>query len=147
MKQKFGTIRQSVFLRATPLEVYDALVDPKKHAEFTHQGATGDPKVGGRFTAGDGYISGKNVELKEGKLIVQEWRTTEWPDGHPDSLLKFSFSKQKGGTRLLMVHSKVPAAQTKYYSKGWKQYYWTPLRKYFSEIKVAKEGTRKPRVQ
>jgi uncharacterized protein YndB with AHSA1/START domain len=136
-KRKFGTIRQSVFLRATPLEVYHALIDPKKHAEFTHQGATGEPTVGGSFTAGDGYITGKNVELKEGKLIVQQWRTTEWSDGFPHSLVKFSFRKQRGGTRLLMVHSKVPATQRNYYRKGWEQYYWTPLKQYLSEIKTA----------
>jgi uncharacterized protein YndB with AHSA1/START domain len=130
-KLRFGTIRQSVFLRATPQEVYDSLIDPKRHAEFTNQAATGDGKEGSAFTAGDGYISGKNIELRPGRLIVQQWRTTEWPEGYPDSLLKFTFTKRKGGTTLRMVHSKVPQSQKSYYSKGWKEYYWMPLRKYF----------------
>lgn len=78
------TIRQKVVVSATPIEVYQAFMDAKKHSAFTGSKATCDAKVGGKFTASDGYISGKNLELEEGKRIVQEWVTTEW---HINSLL------------------------------------------------------------
>ena len=92
---KGKTIRQRVVISATPNEVYEAFVDPKKHSKFTGSKATFDPRVGGEFTAWDGYISGKNLELKEGKRIVQEWQTTEWPKGFPPSRLELALKKIK----------------------------------------------------
>jgi activator of HSP90 ATPase len=53
-------------------------MDPKKHSEFTGSKATGKPRVGSKFTAWDGYITGKNLKLVRGKKIVQEWKTTDW---------------------------------------------------------------------
>jgi activator of HSP90 ATPase len=58
---KGKTIRQRVVIPATPNEVYEAFVDPKKHSKFTGSRATFDPEVGGEFTAWDGYISGNNL--------------------------------------------------------------------------------------
>jgi uncharacterized protein YndB with AHSA1/START domain len=57
------TLRQSVLLRATPHEVYEAIMDSKKHAEFTHSPAIIDRKVGGEFSAFDGWASGTTLEL------------------------------------------------------------------------------------
>ncbi|HYC11202.1 MAG TPA: SRPBCC domain-containing protein [Nitrososphaerales archaeon] len=128
---RFGVIEQTVVIGASPREVYQAYVDPEKHAAFTGFGATGTPKVGGRFTAGDGYISGKYIELKPGTRIKHEWITTEWPAGYPPSILELTMKPRGKGTELTMVHSKVPAEQVEYYAKGWKEHYWRPLRKYF----------------
>jgi uncharacterized protein YndB with AHSA1/START domain len=100
MKLKTETIRQKVLIPATPIEVYEAFIDAKKHSKFTGSKATIDPKVGGEFTAWDGYISGKNLELQDGKRIVQEWITTEWPRDYPPSRLELTFTKAKTGTEM-----------------------------------------------
>jgi uncharacterized protein YndB with AHSA1/START domain len=130
---KTKTIKQKVIIPATPKEVYETLMDPKKHSAFTGSNATGDPRVGGKFTAWDGYISGRNLELDRGKRIVQEWITTEWPDGYPTSRLELTLKKVKEGTELSMVHSEVPAEQADDYEQGWFDSYWNPLRKYFKK--------------
>lgn len=130
---KFAVIRQTAVIDAPPGRVYEAYLDPKKHAEFTGSPATGSPKVGGKFTAGDGYISGRYTELKDGKKIVHEWKTTEWPAGYPVSFVELTFKPKGKGTVLTMVHSKVPADQADYYADGWKEYYWEPLRRYFKK--------------
>lgn len=132
MAMKFSTIRQTVALSAPPEVAYEALMDSKKHAAFTGSAAKISGSVGGRLTAGDGYIKGRNLVLTKGKRIVQEWSTTEWPRGYPPSRLEIRLSKAKGGTRLLMVHSKVPAEQRDYYAQGWKDFYWAPLKKYLA---------------
>jgi activator of HSP90 ATPase len=129
---KFGIIEQKVFFEAAPGDVYDALLDSKKHAEFTGSPATTNAKKGAKFTAWDGYISGKNLELVKGKKIVQEWTTTEWPDGYPASRLEFTLTAKRGGTELEMMHSKVPAEQVADYSIGWKSSYWEPLKEYLA---------------
>jgi activator of HSP90 ATPase len=128
---KLETIVQTASIDATPDEVYEAYTDPKKHSEFTGSPATGSPRVGGRFTAWDGYISGRYVELVKGKKIVHEWRTTEWPAGYPASVVELTFKPKGKKTELTMVHSKVPAEQAEDYAEGWTDFYWKPLRKYF----------------
>lgn len=133
MPQKFGTIEQVVFLRATPAEVYDALLDPKKHSAFTGSPATTNDKIGVEFKAWDGYISGKNLELVKNKKIVQEWETTAWPKGYPRSRLEITLIPKKSGTELKMVHSKVPAQQVEDYTGGWPESYWEPLAAYLKK--------------
>lgn len=126
------TITQKVVVSAAPAEVYDALTNARKQAAFTGSAATGAARVGGRFTAWDGYITGVHRQLVKGKKIVQDWRTTEWPEGAADSRLEMTFKKVKGGTEVRMVHSNVPAEQAASYRQGWHDYYWKPLKAYFS---------------
>jgi activator of HSP90 ATPase len=132
LKQKFVTIRQDVFFRATPEEVFEALVDAGKRRQWTGQKATGDSKAGSRFTTTDGYVFGRNLELDKGKLIVQEWKTKEWPDDAPFSIVKYTVKAERGGTRLSLVHSKVPSSMADYVKSGWIEYNWEPLKKFFS---------------
>ena len=128
---KTETIRQKIVVHAKPIEVYEAFVDAKKHSAFTGSKARGKPKVGEEFTAWDGYISGKFLELVEGKKIVQEWITTDWPQGYPPSRFELVLKEVKGGTEISMAHSDVPAEQVEDTKEGWNEFYWKPLREYF----------------
>ena len=132
MPSRLKTISQKVLVTATPAAVYGAFVNAKKHAAFTHSPATGTGRVGGKFTAWDGYISGVNRVLVKNKKIVQDWQTTAWPEGAQPSRLQLTFRATKGGTEICMVHSKVPAEQADSYRRGWVDFYWVPLQAYFS---------------
>jgi uncharacterized protein YndB with AHSA1/START domain len=132
MEIKTGTIRQKVIIAATPDEVYGAYMDAKIHSKFTGSRASISPRVGGRMAAWGGYITGKNLELARGRKIVQEWSTTEWPEGYPPSILTITLRKAGDGTELTMVHSRVPRSQMKEYADGWKEWYWNPLKEYFA---------------
>ena len=132
MKTKLRTIKQKVIIPASPKEVYDAYTDPKKHSAFTESKATGKPVVGGKFTAWDGYIFGKYLELDDGKRVVQEWSSTDFPKGYGPSRLELSFNKVPKGTELVMVHSNIPEEQADETADGWVEWYWDPLKKYFS---------------
>ncbi len=125
------TIRQKEFISARPVEIYDAFLNAQKHSAFTGARATNDRWVGGKFTAWDGYISGKNLALENGRRIVQEWKTTEWPTGCKPSLLEFTFKPKGAGTVVTMVQKDVPSVQAGNYRRGWTDYYWMPLKKYF----------------
>jgi uncharacterized protein YndB with AHSA1/START domain len=131
MTLKFETIRQRAILAADPGDVFEAYVNPKKHAAFTGSAATGTPRVGCKFTAWDGYISGKYLKLDKGKKILHEWTTSEWPEGYPPSLVELTLVARGKKTELTMVHSKVPAQQAQNYAEGWKEWYWEPLKKFF----------------
>jgi len=130
---KFGKIEQTLFFKASPGQVYDALLDPEKHSEFTGSRATTSDRVGAEFEAWDGYISGKNIELVKNKKIVQDWETTEWPEGYPRSRLVFTLVPKRGGTELRMVQTRVPASEVEKYSEGWHESYWEPLSAYLEK--------------
>jgi len=132
MAENTTSFEQSQRIPATPADVFDALVDAEKHSAFTGAEATGEAVEGAPFTAWDGYIEGRFLKLVRGLLIVQEWSTTEWPDGQEPSLVEIRLEPCDGGTHLTMVHSRVPASQAGSYEKGWVDYYWTPLKEYFS---------------
>ena len=139
MKIKTTSITQKKLLPALPEAVYDALLDPKKHSKFTGSKATGNAKVGAKFTAWDGYISGRNIELEKGKRIVQEWITTDWPDQYPPSRLEFTFKEIEGKTEVTMVHSNIPTEQEQELKQGWIDFYWKPLKIYFEKLILLKK--------
>jgi uncharacterized protein YndB with AHSA1/START domain len=122
---------QKVIIPGTPEEVFEAFIDPVKHSEFTHTETIGSQEVGGEISASDGYITARNLELQKGRKIVQEWSTSEWPEGYPPSMLQLDLKKVEGGTELTMTHSKVPEEQADDYAQGWTDYYWNPLIEYF----------------
>jgi len=132
MKFETTTIKQKEIISASPKEVYEVYVDAKKHSKFTGTKATGKPVVGGKFTAWDGYMFGKFLELEEGKRVKQEWITTDWPKDYPPSIVELTFCEVPEGTELLMVHSNVPKEQADEYADGWIEWYWNPLKEYFS---------------
>ncbi len=124
-------IRQRVAIPAPPAKVYEALVNAKKHAAFTAAEATGEARVGARFTAWDGYISGRHLVLDKGRHIVQEWITTQWPKGATPSRLEIRLEPSGKGTALTMIHSGVPVSRGASLRDGWRQYYWQPMKAWF----------------
>ena len=133
---KTEKISISTTLPASPEQVYKAWLSGKEHAAFTGgQKATGSTKVGGKFTAWDDYISGKNLELDEPSRILQSWRSTEFPEGHPDSKLEILLEPNKAGTKITLNHTEIPAGQSAAYKEGWEDYYFAPMKEYFASAK------------
>jgi activator of HSP90 ATPase len=127
---KTKTIRQQATFRGTtPHDLYQWLMDSKKHSQFTGEKAVSGRKMGSRFTAGDGWIEGMNLELVKDRLIVQGWRGNDekWPKGYY-STVRFRFTKVTRGTRLDFLHSGVPAPAYEEIRDGWREYYWEPLK-------------------
>ena len=126
------TIRQSVTIPAAPEEVYEALMDSKKHAGFTGTPARISRKIGGTFSAYNGYCSGMNVELVKHRKIVQMWRGSDWPEGHY-SRATFALKKTKAGTQLTFTQTRVPDEHCNAVKQGWIEFYWEPLKKMFDK--------------
>ena len=120
-------VKQTATFKASPHEVYEALMDSKKHAKFTGDKATISRKIGGKFSTFDGYSEGINLELIPDNKIVQTWRASDWPEGHY-SKVTFSFKEIPGGTRLTFTQTGVPAKQYDDISQGWRDYYWAPMK-------------------
>lgn len=128
---KTKNLSQTTVFSASARDVYNTLMDSKKHSEFTGGKAVMSQKVGGKFTAYDGYIEGTNVELKPGKKIVQSWRGNDWPKGY-FSTITYALIEKGGKTTLKFTQKGIPAEQYDSIKKGWVDYYWKPLAKIFA---------------
>jgi activator of HSP90 ATPase len=111
--------------------IYDAWLDSAGHSAMTGAKAKASDKVGAAFTAWDGYIWGKNLELVRGERIVQSWRTTQFSDADPDSILTVTLAPIADGAELTLVHSNVPDGHKGYEEGGWEDNYFAPMKAYF----------------
>ena len=137
----------STILPATPQAIYRAWLDTRLHSAMTGGAAVMSSRLGAQVSAWDGYISGTNIELVPGERIVQTWRTTKFAETDPDSMITVHLLGTPEGTRLTLIHSDVPDAHTGYEQGGWQQFYFEPMRRYFSQLaaQLSAPGKLKPR--
>ena len=82
-------IHQEVTFKASPQQVYEALVDAAQHSAFTGAKAEISSELGGTFSCHEGQVVGRHIELEPNKRIVQAWRIAAWDDG---------YAKERGDT-------------------------------------------------
>ena len=122
----------AIFPAVTAQQIYKAWLDSAAHTAFTGSPARIDQQGTAEFTAWDGYISGKTQEAEPFHRILQSWRTTEFPEDSPDSRLEILIEDLDSGAQVTLVHSGIPAGQGKDYLQGWEEYYFEPMKRYFS---------------
>jgi activator of HSP90 ATPase len=123
----------SATITSSPARIYRAWLNSKEHEQFTGSKANVSSKIGGKFKVWDGYISGKNILLEKNERIIQSWRSTDFPESSPDSRLEIIFEKVKNGTKITLIHSEIPERQGEGYKKGWKDFYFKLMKKYFTK--------------
>jgi activator of HSP90 ATPase len=129
---KIKTLHQSILIKATPHELYEALMDSKKHSAFTGAKATIGRRVGDTFSTWDDWASGVTIELVPDKKIVQRWRGADWPEGH-HSVITFEFKKENHATRLDFTQTDIPESVYEDIAQGWQDWYWEKLLAYFQK--------------
>lgn len=129
-------IHQTVTFKASPHDVYEALMDSKKHAAFSGSKARISRAVGGSIMAYDDYISGKNVELVPDRKIVQDWRAVDWPEGYY-SRITFDLTPVPEGTRLDFTHVDLPEGTEEEFTQGWIDNYWEPMKIFLEKASEA----------
>lgn len=127
-------IKQQVNFSCKPSELFNIILDSKLHTKVTGAKASVSKKVGGKFTAYDGYCYGKNLKITANKLIVQSWRATDWPEKH-FSTLSFEFQKTDTGTKMIFSQENIPDDQFESIKKGWVDFYFNPIKDYLKSIK------------
>jgi activator of HSP90 ATPase len=142
---KTKTIHQTVTFKAPPINVYEVLMDSKKHQSLSGEKARISTKVGGSFTAWGSHISGINLVLKPGKKIVQAWRATGWwPDHY--SIAIFDIEKTAGGSKLTFTQIGVPPNRYSGHYRGWIETYWTPMKEIFATGTISEETRQRVRI-
>jgi len=132
-------ILQSVKLYTPPEDLYRSYVDSAKHTAMTGMLAKMSEKVGAKWSAFGGSISGTNLMFVPGKMVVQSWRSTNFKKTDPDSVMVMTFEKTVDGAgRIDLVHVNVSEQDYEGVTNGWNQYYWIPWRAYIKKMKGKK---------
>lgn len=131
MKNEFTL---TVTINASAEKIYKAWLSTTGHSAMTGSPAKVDGRVGGEFTAWDGYIWGTFLELEENKRITQAWRTGEFPEDADDSRVEVFLEEENGKTKLTLIHTNIPEGQADSYQQGWEDFYFKPMREYFGEL-------------
>lgn len=128
MKNEF-TLSEAFHASAETL--YKAWLSTQGHTRMTGSPAKVDGLVNGNFSAWDGYIWGTFLELEPNNRIVQNWRTSEFPEEAEDSVVEILLEEQDGKTKLTLIHTNIPDGQMQGYQTGWEEFYFKPMREYF----------------
>lgn len=119
-----SVIRQSYIIHAGVGKVWEALVNPVLINEWGAGPAKMSDKVGFKFSLWNGDIYGKNLEVKLRKMIVQEW---VFGKGKP-SRVQISLTFENQRTYIDLLHEDVPDRDRDKINKGWKDFYFGPLK-------------------
>jgi activator of HSP90 ATPase len=125
--------RNIIMAASLPAEsdkLFEMYLDATSHAAFTGLPVTIEPRAGGVFRAFDGMLSGTILHIEPKTLIVQTWRSANWPLTAMNSVLTLSFWPAPDGARIELVHVNVPEEDFAGVSQGWEKYYWTPWHNY-----------------
>lgn len=127
---KLTAFDMQISLPVQPEVAYAAWLDSRAHSAMTGGEAHCSDRLGESFTAWDGYITGKNLRLEHGQLIIQSWRTMDFEDKDSFSRLELRFQSDGQGCLLTLIHTEIPHGQPDY-KQGWEEHYFTPMRAYF----------------
>lgn len=119
-------------INTTAKEIYTSWLNSKAHTKMTGGTALTSDKIGDSFSAWDGYIKGRNLELEPYKRILQSWRTSQFEDHEEDSQIEILLNEVDGQTELILIHTNVPESGG-HYEKGWDNHYFQPMKEYFPE--------------
>src|SRR6267143_2180813 len=128
------SIQQTVRLPASPAELFDSYLDPKRHAAITGHPVTISTKPGSEFRAFDGMLSGRIVAVIPKRLVVQTWRSGKWKEKDADSSLILAFSGDPGYGQIDLVHVNVADKDVQGVTEGWEKFYWAPWRKFLGQF-------------
>jgi hypothetical protein len=117
------TVFEQTFLRAAPAELYATYLDPERHSRIIGAAVTISAVEGAEFTAFDGHVRGRNLQLVPGRLIVQDWGSDQLGPGH---LVVLAFDAVAGGTQVSLLHTGIP--DDKLPLVDWGGRYWEPWR-------------------
>ena len=115
-------------IKATPEEVYNALVKPFAIALWTGAPAKMEEKEGTEFSLFNGDIAGINLEFVPNEKIVQEWF---FGDRKEHSIVTIRLKKEGIYTIVELNQSNIPEEAYEDIKYGWDNYYFGGLSEFF----------------
>ncbi|WOH00134.1 hypothetical protein DCAR_0519492 [Daucus carota subsp. sativus] len=137
-KEGFKSIKMTEKFSCRAKDMFEILMDENRWKGFTQSNAKISKEVGGEFMIFDGAVTGTNVELQEGKLIVQKWRFGNWPDGLQSTVRLTLEEPEPGTTVVSLTQTDVPeedrygnSTVVENTERGWKDLIFNKIRAVF----------------
>jgi activator of HSP90 ATPase len=130
-------VQDVVFKNTSPGDLYELYMDEKKHSIATGAPAKITSTESTSYSAHNGYISGKNLQLITNKLIVQSWRAQSWPAEDVDSTFVIYLEPIGPDTLLHAIHANIPDSAVEGIDAGWHKMYWEPWKLYLAGTPIA----------
>lgn len=138
VKKGFKTITMAEKFSCRARDMYEILMDENRWKGFTQSNAKISKDVGGEFSIFDGSVTGTNVQLEEGKLIVQRWRFGSWSDGVYSTVRITLEEPEPGVTVVKLSQTNVPeedrygnATVVENTERGWRDLIFHKIRAVF----------------
>jgi activator of HSP90 ATPase len=129
------SIKQQTMIPADPAQVYAVLADATALSALSGMPGVPGRSAGEEFSAFDGHVTGRQIELVPGERIVQAWRFAVWAPG-TYSIVRFSLAAEAGGTRLVIEQHGEPEDWHDHVDTNWPTFYLKPLTEHFSRQTV-----------
>ena len=107
-------------ITADPDEVFAALTYPFQIELGSGYPADMKAEEGYVFSLWEGDITGVNLEVVPGKLLVQEWYFSEQ---EKQSIVSITLKKKKARTLVGVTHARIPDDVYVEITGGWKEFY------------------------
>ncbi len=120
-----------ILFNVSPHEVFELIIDERKHQEFSNSYVEIPRKVGGNCNWYNSMF-GEIVELVQDKRIVHTWRGNDWPENHY-AIVYFDFIEISEGVLIQFKLKDIPDVEpfnTIGWKKGWEVAYWKPMREW-----------------
>lgn len=115
---------------ADPQDVYTALTNPFTIELWTGEKAVMTEEEGDEFSLWGGDIIGKNLTIKAGERIIQQWYFGE-EDEENASIVDIKLWEVKGGTSVELLHTNIPDDAFENIVDGWDNAYFGAIAKLF----------------
>jgi activator of HSP90 ATPase len=127
------SIHQQAMIPADPEQVYAVLADAAALSALS--GMLGQPgrTAGEEFSAFDGNVTGRQIEMVPGARIVQAWRFPQFQEG-TYTIVHLNVTAAEGGTVLTLDQYGEPEDWHDHINTNWPTFYFTPLINHFSAM-------------
>jgi activator of HSP90 ATPase len=129
------SITQQALIAAEPAEVYAVLADADALSALSGMSGVPGRSAGEEFSAFDGNVTGRQIELVPGQRLVQAWRFPQFTPG-TYSMVSFTLTAEAGGTRLVIEQHGEPDDWHDHIDANWPTFYLTPLENHFARQTV-----------
>ena len=126
-------------LPVRPGMLYAIWLNSRRHSEFTGSPALVEARVNGEFSSLNGYVAGIIIDLLPGRRIVQTWRTRDFSQDAPDSMLEVHLEAYTGGTGFSFIHPGLPPGIWGDFPVEWEEHFLQPLKDYLEWVVDAED--------
>jgi len=128
------TIRLTVDIPAPPARVFKALTDSRAIGAWSGAPGRVGAKVGGPFRMWDGWNTGRVLARRAPTTLAYTWRKDSWPEDVRDSVVRWKLARTATGTRVTVVHAKLPTMwEYRDHKAGWPRYFLKPMGRYLKQ--------------